>query len=434
MSKKQPNNKENDKNEYIGNVFVVSRLGQIRNVENFIKQYEAKKNILIIQHSDTNKYLLKNMIESCDKSLYTEILYLELPNRALSPTKKKNMYIYKTMLSKIKYINKNYYFNNLFLCNADKWWSFYEKIKNEYKFTYKINLLEEGLTTYIVSYDPNYKDETNYEITMLDVKNSLVEFLKHFKIAMVKLASLILNFISVVLRFNVIYKIRCFINDKTMEEKYKFSYINHFDEAIVCFPEKLIPNNFKIDKVKKLNFKFGSIDKERYKSSFNPKYALFINQQYVNYVSHFKIIFDILEEMNINQLYIKFHPKENKDKVLECLNEELKRRKNFTVEVLTNFDSVPIENIINAFKFKKVIGLTSSSLMYCNELIKGLDVVSIAERYKEKCSEKRYGVRFKEMNLYNKEYKRFVEISGVKQFKKEGEKNEKTKSNSGNRM
>lgn len=65
--------------DYTGNVFVVSRLGQIRNVQNFIRQYNTKKNILIIQYSVKDGSILRNMIEICDKRLYIEIIYLKLP-------------------------------------------------------------------------------------------------------------------------------------------------------------------------------------------------------------------------------------------------------------------------------------------------------------------------------------------------------------------
>jgi len=68
--------------KYVGNVFVVSRLGQIRNVQNFIVQYGLTKNILIIQYSIKDGAILKNIIEMCDRSLYLDVIYLKLPRKA----------------------------------------------------------------------------------------------------------------------------------------------------------------------------------------------------------------------------------------------------------------------------------------------------------------------------------------------------------------
>lgn len=68
---------------YTGNVFVVSRLGQIRNVQNFINQFGLQKNILVVQYSIKDSPILKNIIEMCDRSLYIEIVYLKLPRKAI---------------------------------------------------------------------------------------------------------------------------------------------------------------------------------------------------------------------------------------------------------------------------------------------------------------------------------------------------------------
>lgn len=75
--------------KYVGNVFVVSRLGQLRNVQNFIKQFDAKENILIIQYSVADGPILKNMIEICERNLYVEVIYLKLPKQPLHVRKKK---------------------------------------------------------------------------------------------------------------------------------------------------------------------------------------------------------------------------------------------------------------------------------------------------------------------------------------------------------
>lgn len=418
--------------QYIGNVFVVSRLGQLRNVQNFIKQFKAEKNILIIQYSEIDGPILKNMIEICDKELYNEIIYLKLPGHPLHVRRKKNIKMYNSIEKTLNYIiDKKYKFNNLFLCNADKWYSYYEKVKNEDGYSYTINLLEEGLTTYIVSEDPLYQTDPIIPINIKDIKKSLKEIINELKnllhvlkVLIVKLIVFVLNLISIIFRTNLAKIIKDFILDLTIEDKYKFSYIKHFDEAFVCFPDKLIQNNFTIDNVKKLDFKFHEISKNKYVDALNRDYVLFVNQKYINYRQHFDIIFEILTKMNLKNVYIKLHPKEDKNLVIENINECLKKFPNLNVKVIHNLDSTPIEDIIYTCKFKKIIGITSSALLYCNEFIKNIKIISIAKEYRRMCLDKNYKVNKRELKLFEKEYRRFLKISNVKQYGGDVEENE----------
>lgn len=409
-------------NQYVGNVFVVSRLGQLRNVQNFIKQFNAKKNVLIIQFSVIDGAILKNICELSDRSLYSEIIYVKLPQRPLRVTKKKNVKMYNTIKETIEYINQNYEFNNLFLCNADKWYSYYEKIKDEENLNYTLNLLEEGLTTYIVSSDPEYQEEPIIPINILDLKKTCKDikktFLKIFKeirVFFVKILSLIVELVSLPFRTNFITIVKQFILKKTLEKKYQFSYITHFHEAFVCFPEKLEQNNFAIDDVKKLQFNLNKIDSKNF-NEIDENYVLFINQKYINYKQHFDLIFKIFTEMGYRNVYIKLHPKEDKIAIINQINECLLTYPDLNVKVLNSFDSIPIEDVIYSFKFKKIIGLTSSSLLYCKELIKNIDIVSIAERYRELCYEKENHVNPRELKLFEKEYKNFCKFGAIDQF------------------
>ena len=89
--------------------------------------------------------------------------------------------MYNSIKSILSYIIEKYEFNNLFLCNADKWYSYYEKVKNEDNYSYKINLLEEGLTTYIVSEDPMYANDPIIPISTKDLIKNIRNIIKTFK-------------------------------------------------------------------------------------------------------------------------------------------------------------------------------------------------------------------------------------------------------------
>lgn len=408
---------------YVGNVFVVSRLGQLRNVQSFIKQFNAKENVLIIQYSEADGAIYRNMIEICDTNLYTEVIYLKLPKQPLRVTKKKNISMYNSINDVLNYINNKYPFNNLFLCNADKWYSYYEKVKREENLSYNINLLEEGLTTYIVSADPDYQTDPIIPINRQDLKKSckeVIDCLKQLvhvtKNLIVKSIVLFLNIISIIFRTNLTKRVKDFVLNKTLEEKYKFSYITHFNEAFVCFPDKLVQNNFTIDKIKKLNFEFNEISKNKEIKKLDNDYCLFINQKYINYDKHFNIIFGILNEMGHKNVYIKLHPKENKTLIRKKLDEYLKDFPDLNVKIITNMDSVPVEDLIYSHKFKQIIGIISSALLYCDEFIKDTNVVSIADEYRKRCLNPENGVNRREMKLFEKEYRNFVKVSKVRQY------------------
>lgn len=332
--------------------------------------------------------------------------------------------MYNSIQQTLNYIlEEKYEFNNLFLCNADKWYSYYEKVKKDEGLSFKINLLEEGLTTYIVSADPEYQADPTIPISIKDIKKSFKDIKKaikklfnSIKTLIVKIIVLFLNLISIVFRTNLTKKIKDFILSKTMDDKYKFSYIKHFDEAFVCFPEKLMQNNFSIDKVEKLNFKFNDISKNKYVEQLDTNYTLFINQKYINYRQHFEILFKIFTEMNLKDVYIKLHPKEDKNVVTKNINACLEEYPNLNVKIIHNLDSTPIEDIIYNCKFKKIVGLTSSALLYCNELIKDIDIISVAEEYRRMCLDEENNVNKRELKLFEKEYRNFLKISNVKQF------------------
>ena len=419
---------------YQGIGFVVSRLGQLRNVQNFIKQFNAKENILIIQYSVADGAVLRNMIEICDKKLFLEIIYLKLPGHPLHVRRKKNIKMYNSIKSTLGYIVEKYEFNNLFLCNADKWYSYYEKVKNEDNYSYKINLLEEGLTTYIVSEDPMYANDPIIPISTKDlIKNirNIIKTLKKIiwsiKDLIVKIIVLILNIISFIFRTNLAKIIKDFILNLILKDKYKFSYIKHFNEAFVCFPEKLVQNNFTIDKVEKLKFEFNEISNNKFLDSLDNDYVLFINQKYINYKQHFDIIFRIFTKMDLKNVYIKLHPREDKEEVIANIDECLKKYPNLNIKIINNLDSTPIEDIIYNRKFKKIVGLISSALLYCDEFIPDTQIVSIANEYRRMCLDKQNKVNKRELKQFEKEYSRFLKISKVKQFGGEKEENNKLK-------
>lgn len=414
--------KKKDTPKFEGNVFVVSRLGQLRNVQNFIEEYNACNNVLIIQYSGEDSDILRNILEMSNKALFKYIKYVKLPNFPLNATASKNKKIYTSIENTVLYIKDNHDFNNLFLCNADKWYCYYMSVKKEYKLEFSINLLEEGLTTYLISDKDYSKVMIDKKINFNDVNKSikaiiksLKNIVKDIKNLFVHIFAFTLKIISLVIRVNLFEKIKKLISHIMIPQKYKFKFVEHFENAFVCFPDRLKQDNFTIDNINKLDFKFEVLD-ESVKIKDSEKYALFINQKYINYDKHFEIIFKIFEEMNLENILIKLHPRENKEKTQQIIDKYKKIYPKLNVEVLNNMDSVPVENIIYNNKFKQVLGLLSSSLIYCNGFIKGINIISIATRYKNMCYDKKNSVNLNELEQYEKEYETFIKFDGVKQF------------------
>ena len=137
------------------------------------------------------------------------------------------------------------------------------------------------------------------------------------------------------------------------------------------------------------------------------------------------MLFKIFTKMNLKNIYIKLHPKEDKVLVINTINECLKEFPDLNIEVIHNMDSTPIEDIIYNCHFKQIIGLTSSALLYCNELIKDINIISVADEYRRMCLDKANHVNKKELKLFEKEYKNFEKISNVRQFGGEDKNNTK---------
>lgn len=388
------------------NIFVVTRLGQLRNVHGLIKQLDLKENVLLIFYTEDNMDNLDSLRKNIYKNDFKKTIYLKLPYRPLSTTLSKCKKIYEDLQRTFTQIMKDREGGNLFLANIDNFYKYFERIAEQKKL--KLILFEEGLTTYRV-FDPTL----SREFTRRDVYSSLKRVLKYAKKTFVAIVMSILYFLSWLTKRNIFD----YIKSIRIPKKYRYGHIDHFDEAYVCFPNKLraMGGEGRIGKIKKLDFFVDSSDIQKLTKDFPENSVLLINQRYIPYDIHFNIIFDILERQGEKNVIIKFHPKEEQKMYAVHLEEAIKKHPKLKVKSLYGYDHVPVENLIPSGKFKRVYSITSSSLLYIKLIDPKMEVISIGKSYKELCLSSKYNVDAGFMNLFNRDYDAFDKLFDLKQ-------------------
>jgi len=390
------------------NIFAISRVGQLRNIQGYIEQYNAKNNILIIMDT-INKddvALIDNINKNIDHKKFKEVIYFEIPERPLSVTKKKCKEIYENLTTLLYSLYKKYHYQNIILCNTDNYYKYFEVITKDKNLN--LILLEEGLTTYRM-FAKNIEKNFNFR----DIKSAVRRVFTNLKQLIIDLGVLTLKFLSWVLQINIFE----FVKHHRVPKKYRYGNIDYFKEAYVCFPEKMktLTTREEIGEVKKLNFFINRNIDRTITDRLEDNMILFVNQRYIPYEKHFNIIFEILERNRITKFFIKFHPKESKNKYSRYLKDAMQKFPNLEVKILKGMDHIPAEDLMVTGKIKRIIGITTSTLIYSELINPNIEVLSIADSYKKLCLSKKYNVDAKRMDLFLRDYKAFKEVFDIKQ-------------------
>lgn len=403
------------------NLFVLTGVGQLRNISGFINQYNATNNIAVVLYTEKNLSVIDNIQKTVDVSQFLDVQFVQLPNNILEEKKRKSILIYNILKDVIKENQKQYQVKNLFLCNVTTYYKFFEKIAKK---TMCINLLEEGLTTYRVYLEDNTC--RNYKPSLSDILVKFKKIIKSFYIfikpLLVVFKSIIEFFImiiSFILRKNLLYNFNNFINKL---RKYKYGVLTKIDNIYVCYPELIKKFNKNVKNVHHLNFNFKN-ENIIFTSPEDKENILFINQKYgIRYKEHFPIIFSIFKDMGIKKIYMKFHPRENTESFKEIFEETKSLYPDIQVITLDDFTHIPVENLINSNRITKIIALTSSSLFYSKLVNKDVKTISIAEEYKKRCIS--YKIIGKRMKSFLHDYDMINKLFNIKQFTCENENNE----------
>lgn len=402
--------------------FVVTRVGQIRNVQNYIRQFHPHHNVLIMMFTPDDSSLLINMQNACQADLFTEILYLKLPKKPVRLTRSKAKCIYEDMKMVLKRLKKVYDIRELFLCNINNYYVYFERINEAERLNIRLNLLEEGLTTYkIVS--ENAFDRLERKVNFNDVKKSakfvmksIKTFLKSFGKIFVNLGIFGLQILSLICRKNLVDRCMRLVTAITVNKKYRYDYIRKVEQAYLCFPDMARESELKIGEIRRLPFLFSELRDPTVLGQLEGYSNLFINQKYVNYNSHFRVMFQIFREMGLENVLIKLHPKEKLSDMTEVLEALKNQYPEINVKVLGDIGQIPVEDLVKAAGLKQVIGLTSSSLIYLQEYLPEVKNISVAERYRFLCEEQEH-VPMRELAQFDDEYRFFDRFEGIQQFR-----------------
>ena len=381
---------------------------------------------MVMMFSPKDRSLLLNMQNLCHKEWFDEILYLELPPKPVMLTQGKGRQIYRSMETVLTRLKCDFSINNLFLCNINNYYVYFERINEEQGLKLSLNLLEEGLTTYKITSSEafdvpekmvNYKDVrkagTQLLLRLKQLGNSLTKFV-------LSVGVLLLQLLSLAFRKNLVdMAVKLFVW-LTVGKKYKYGFIHGLDKACLCFPEMAKASPLNIRRVEKLDFRFSRVEDETVLNQLAGYSNIFINQKYVSYEIHFRVLFTIFREIGLKDILIKLHPKEELTEVLREIEPVRRGFPDINVRVLGDIGQIPVEDLIYSSDLKKVVGLTSSALIYLNEYLEKTEITSIAERYKELCETKN-GVPARELSQFNDEYRFFTRFSGISQYEQKGE-------------
>ena len=334
------------------NLFVASTLGQIDNAIEIIDQRKISDVAFLLLGSSSNLKLLMRMEDKCRENLYPS-KSLKLPVR-----------LYRNLPHKIFITIRRYkhYFNGfipkvLWLSNFNGHYSFIARYC--YSRGSKIIYYEEGLGTYkgIDSYSfSNYVPQYTGEHL---IKRWLRKFAKKSlnSILYQKFLKLILG--EVFLRTD--------------------TYCN-FDLAIVSFPEYLI--NTPINAITVEGFdkskSFQTTPEIRKRLLDTKCDNLLICQDYGIDLSFWtQSVAVALSKYNVREVIIKIHPREKDKAIAVWLNSLTQVGINPICDLEIN--STSAEKIIGSGSFKRVFGITSSSLIYGKRYFPQPDFISIGD-------------------------------------------------------
>ncbi|MFZ7264438.1 polysialyltransferase family glycosyltransferase, partial [Avibacterium volantium] len=136
----------------IKNLFVISHLGQLAQVESVIKKEQLLNCMLIIVYTNKNKKMPQLVRNNSDKNIFKEILFLELPSFPNKINIKNLIVINNSYREALKRVKPH----RLFILSFEKHYCLLANRANEMNI--EVNLIEEGTATY--KYD-NYHEANN---------------------------------------------------------------------------------------------------------------------------------------------------------------------------------------------------------------------------------------------------------------------------------
>lgn len=367
------------------NLFVITHLGQLKQMESLIHQKNMTDNFLVVLYTNKNLEVPNNVGKQQSENLFLKVIFLEIPfgiNRInfhkLSKVEESYKLLIKNSQPKTVYLN-SFEGHYSVLCHI-------AKLNNSQT---KFVLVEEGTATYKFNLTSEDKDDLDYRffksqfmstIGTTQAFKKLVKLRKNTKELAVKSK----KFVQSVWNSEQVQTkiVQSFGSDA---QKSSLSPIDHFDYIYASHPE-LLKDYFHGNFEKFLGFGQFSEDELLMAKGIIEKYGIkrsdiiFLSQRYpiepemyaVTVCNHL----NLLAEYD-SHIYIKLHPKEGEKVLNEFKKIQSQHPKKFTVIDEPKF---LIEPIIQVLNIELLVGLTSSALIYAPEISKSTKSISIANR------------------------------------------------------
>lgn len=394
------------------NLFVVSRPGQLRNAQTLIMSLGAERNRLAILHTAMNPTLTRAIEANVNGELFEEVTYVQQPPNPTQQGRRKNRLI-RRQIEELLEAAVEAGSRNLFLSNIDNYYSLFERIIDERKYPMELVLLEEGLGTYINGSAKAYRMRSVSDVR--DVRNRAEQFgralVRVLRSAMVLAAAVF----SWIFRFDAA-EFKNALEARCVPRRDRYGMIGHFDRAFVYFPEKLDQGALHVDQVCRLPFKIEQTWDAESLEVLGQGATLYVSQKYLAPDIYLPIIFDVLSELGESRVFFKFHPREDRAAFARAWERSLERHPRLEVVALDEIQKIPAEELLMSGRVSRLIGLTSTVLMYAEAFFEQVEVTSVASRFQEIAESPEYGVSRRQLAEFDRDREAFVDVSSVRQF------------------
>lgn len=376
------------------NLFIISGVNHLYSVQSIIKQYQYEDNILYIlklQHTGEDDWHLNNLKIQIIPNLFKEVHELSIGelNRYYSEMCAKGMAI-----------------DNIFMTTYTG--VFYPIAKACKKNGITLNLYEEGLST--------YKLKLVKEKSVIERLADKVFRRKVFIKPKVGHESVLVSTVVKPSKVREIKSLGIRIIE-SIKNELKYKMFSGFDQAFVTYPEKMS----RVVKVKKfmhdykLHYYMNEVvqkESSRIEANLLDENALFISQPMYHTAlteqEYVDMVYKFLERLPDKNILIKFHPRETEDKKEYFRSKFISSKKNIIFIEGDNGLQFPIEILLYSSKIKKIIGFSSTSIIYAPLINKKLECICLFNVINE-VHQSKHGAKFI-MNEIKEELIKFEHI------------------------
>jgi len=407
-----------DKKYKCKNLFVVTHLGQLKQMEALIISKGIEDNCLVVLYTFKN-LVVPQTVQDQYSNLFKQVVFLEIPfgvNKVNFKKLRNTSKSYKELLNAAQ-------LDKLYLCSWEAHYAILATIAKQN--SVELILVEEGTATYKPNLGKSFEDSKSKNLTYKDIRNTFIGTVGQTQIfkKLVKIQKYNKDLYKQSKRFlSVVSKEEAFqrylvnlVGDTSL--KASLEPFKSFDKAYASSPE-LIKEGFGVQDVEYFLIhdvvSDESLEQAQYiidKYGITKNDVLYVSQrynldpeQYANYVS--AILYRMLDDKQ--KVFIKLHPKENK-KIYDAFKYiEYASKGRFVVIEDNQF---LIESVIRLSQIDRLVGITSTTLVYGIKVSPNTRAISIASELIDLLSSnKRNHKAFADIELHLAELKLFKNI------------------------